>query len=77
MHMDAHIMLKPLQLKGALLDRNHAILYKKQWHPMSTTIEEVITYKLEQRKIEATTTHMSMDSWQLEKAGLIWIAHQL
>lgn len=31
MHMDAHIMLKPLQLKGALLDRNHAILYKKQW----------------------------------------------
>lgn len=24
MHMDAHIMLKPLQLKGALIDRNHA-----------------------------------------------------
>ena len=24
MHIDAHTILKPLQLKGALLDKNHA-----------------------------------------------------
>jgi hypothetical protein len=30
-HMDAQIMLKPLQLNGALVDRNHAEIKKFNW----------------------------------------------